>query len=62
MEKISFKYTIRLKILPSLLGRSSSGNVFLQTPYLSVLERSAPVKIRCFYIGIFENSEIIGFL
>lgn len=35
-------------------------NVFLQTPYLKVLEKSAPVNMECFYIGIFENSELIG--
>lgn len=35
-------------------------NVFLQTPYLSVLERSAPTNMQCFYIGIFEKSELIG--
>lgn len=35
-------------------------NVFLQTPYLSVLERSAPTNMQCFYIGIFENYELIG--
>lgn len=38
----------------------AQSNVFLQTPYLSVLERSAPVNMECFYIGIFENSELIG--
>lgn len=35
-------------------------NVFLQTPYLSVLERSAPLNMECFYIGVFEDSELIG--
>lgn len=38
----------------------AQSNVFLQTPYLSVLERSAPINMECFYIGIFENSELIG--
>ncbi len=35
-------------------------NAFLQTPYLKVLETSAPTNMQCFYIGIFENSELIG--
>jgi len=60
LEKISFKIYNSVKDLPSLWDAVAQSNVFLQTPYLSVLERSAPVNMECFYIGIFENSEIIG--
>lgn len=35
-------------------------NAFLQTPYLKVLEDSAPLNMQCFYIGIFEHSELVG--
>lgn len=60
LEKISFKIYNSVKDLPSLWDAVAQSNVFLQTSYLSVLERSAPVNMECFYIGIFENSEIIG--
>lgn len=60
LEKISFKIYNSVKDLPSLWDAVAQSNVFLQTPYLSVLERSAPVNMECFYIGIFENSELIG--
>ena len=46
--------------MPSLWDIVAQSNVFLQTPYLSVLEKSAPVNMECFYIGIFEHSNLIG--
>ena len=60
LDKISFKIYNSVKDLPTLWDVVAQSNVFLQTPYLSVLERSAPVNMECFYIGIFENSELIG--
>jgi hypothetical protein len=35
-------------------------NAFLQTPYLKVLEESAPTNMQCFYVGIFEKNSLIG--
>ena len=60
MNKISFKIYNSVKDLPVLWDVVAQSNVFLQTPYLTVLEKSAPVNMECFYIGIFENSELIG--
>ncbi|UGS21680.1 GNAT family N-acetyltransferase [Flavobacterium cyclinae] len=60
MNSIHFKIFNSVKDLPVLWDVVAQSNVFLQTPYLSVLERSAPVNMECFYIGIFENSELIG--
>lgn len=60
MNKISFKIYNSVKDLPVLWDVVAQSNVFLQTPYLTVLEESAPVNMECFYIGIFEKSELIG--
>ena len=60
LDKISFKIFNSVKELPLLWDTVAQSNVFLQTPYLTVLEKSAPVNMECFYIGIFENSELIG--
>lgn len=60
LDKISFKIYNSVKDLPVLWDVVAQSNVFLQTPYLTVLEKSAPVNMECFYIGIFENSELIG--
>jgi predicted N-acyltransferase len=57
---ITYKIYNSIAALPSLWDTVAQSNVFLQTPYLSVLERSAPVNMECFYIGIFEGSELIG--
>ena len=46
--------------LPTQWNTVAQSNVFLQTHYLNVLEESAPVNMQCFYIGIFENNELIG--
>jgi predicted N-acyltransferase len=60
LDGITFKIYNSIGALPSLWDTVAQKNVFLQTPYLSVLEKSAPVNMECFYIGIFENSELIG--
>ena len=60
LDGISFKIYNSVAELPALWDIVAQSNVFLQTPYLSVLERSAPVNMECFYIGIFEKSELIG--
>ncbi|UGS23121.1 peptidogalycan biosysnthesis protein [Flavobacterium channae] len=60
MDKISFKIYNSVAALPALWDVVAQSNVFLQTPYLTVLEKSAPVNMECFYIGIFENNELIG--
>ena len=60
LDQISFKIYNSVAELPALWDTVAQSNVFLQTSYLSVLERSAPVNMECFYIGIFEKSELIG--
>ena len=60
MDGITFKIYNSVNALPSLWDTVAQNNVFLQTPYLSVLEKSAPVNMECFYIGIFEHSNLIG--
>ncbi len=35
-------------------------NVFLQKKYLSVLSESAPVNMKCYYLGFYENDKLIG--
>lgn len=35
-------------------------NIFLTREYLEILEKSAPVNMTCHFIGIFNNSELVG--
>lgn len=60
MDNITFKIFNSTAALPLQWDHVAQQNVFLQTAYLSVLEHSAPINMQCFYIGIFENSELIG--
>lgn len=46
--------------LPKKWDEVAHENAFLQTPYLKVLEESAPTNMQCFYVGIFEKNSLIG--
>ena len=46
--------------MPENWNAVAANNHFLQLPYLKVLELSAPTNMQCFYIGFYENSELIG--
>lgn len=60
MENITFKIYTNIETLPDNWDSVSASNHFLQKPYLQVLQHAAPVNMKCFYIGIFEDSELIG--
>lgn len=60
LENLSFKIHQSISELPTSWDTIAQENAFLQTPYLSVLEKSAPVNMQCFYISIYENNEHIG--
>lgn len=60
METITYTIYSTLAQLPNSWDEVAHDNAFLQTPYLTVLEESAPTNMQCFYIGIFENSALIG--
>lgn len=60
MKKVTFKIYTQVIELPKSWDDVAISNIFLQTRYLTVLEKSAPSNMKCFYIGIFENDELIG--
>ncbi|UPT71596.1 MAG: 8-amino-7-oxononanoate synthase [Flavobacterium sp. JAD_PAG50586_2] len=60
LETITYKIYTSIAQLPDSWDKVAFQNAFLQTPYLKVLEESAPTNMQCFYIGIFEYSELIG--
>ncbi len=35
-------------------------NIFLSREYLEILEKSAPINMRCFFIGFFDKEELVG--
>jgi predicted N-acyltransferase len=56
----SFKIYTKVSSLPNSWDEIANENKFLQTAYLKVLEESAPTNMQCFYIGIFEEDNLIG--
>lgn len=60
VKGLTFKIYNHIRELPNNWDDVAVSNVFLQTHYLEVLEKSAPTNMQCFYIGIFENQELIG--
>ena len=46
--------------LPTNWDEVAQSNAFLQTPYLKVLEKSAPTNMSCFFIGVYEEQTLIG--
>ncbi|MCZ8143922.1 GNAT family N-acetyltransferase [Flavobacterium sp.] len=60
MSDLRFTLYTTIESLPTSWDTVAHDNAFLQTPYLSVLEKSAPTNMRCFFIGIYEKEQLIG--
>lgn len=60
MKELTFKIYNHTENLPKNWDEVAVSNVFLQTHYLEVLEKSAPINMQCFYIGLFESEQLIG--
>jgi predicted N-acyltransferase len=60
LDSFTFQIYATTAELPQSWDKVAMENIFLQTHYLQVLEKSAPTNMQCFYIGIFEASELIG--
>ncbi len=60
METTTYQIYSSIAKLPEKWDKVAHENAFLQTPYLKVLEESAPTNMQCFYVGIFEKNSLIG--
>jgi Acetyltransferase (GNAT) domain len=60
LDSITFKIHNAISQLPVTWNQVAESNAFLQTPYLEVLERSAPTNMQCFYISIYDHNQHIG--
>ena len=58
------KYTYQIvsesQYLPNDWDSIAQANIFLSTKYLQVFESAAPANMKCQYIGIFNQEELIG--
>ena len=60
METTTYNIYTSVAQLPEGWDEVAIQNTFLQSAYLKVLETSAPKNMQCFFIGVFEKSELIG--
>ena len=60
MKGLSYTIYNNTNNLPENWNDVAIDNIFLQTNYLKVLEKTAPLNMQCFYIGIFEHENLIG--
>jgi predicted N-acyltransferase len=60
LETTTYQIYSSIAQLPKKWDEVAHENAFLQTPYLKVLEESAPTNMKCFYVGIFEKNSLIG--
>ena len=60
LETTAYQIYSSIAQLPKKWDEVAHENAFLQTPYLKVLEESAPTNMQCFYVGIFEKNSLIG--
>lgn len=58
----NFSYQIfdSTKDLPKSWDEVAESNIFLQTRYLHILQEAAPENMRCSFIGIFNEKELIA--
>jgi len=61
---LTTKYTYQIisesQYLPNGWDSIAQANIFLSTKYLEVLESAAPANMKCQYIGIFNQKELVG--
>jgi predicted N-acyltransferase len=61
---LTTKYTYQIvsesQYLPKGWDSIAQANIFLSTKYLQVLESAAPANMKCQFIGIFNQEELIG--
>lgn len=57
---LSFKIYKSTSQLPAKWNELSVSNIFLSKEYLDVLEKSSPENMECFFIGFFQEEELIG--
>lgn len=60
METTTYQIYSSIAQLPEKWDEVAYENAFLQTPYLKVLEESAPTNMQFFYVGIFVKNSLIG--
>lgn len=57
---INFKIYTQTHQLPQSWNTFVSHDIFLQNPYLSVLEKGTPNNLNSYFLGVFKNNSLVG--
>lgn len=60
MKNYTFNIHQTTVALPQKWDEIATGNIFLQKKYLTVLEQSTPKNMKCFYISMYKNNDLVG--
>lgn len=60
MKNYTFNIDQTTVALPQKWDEIATENIFLQKKYLAVLEQSAPENMKCFYISMYKNNDLVG--
>lgn len=59
-NSLTYKLFFNTAELPSTWNDLAVDNIFLSKEYLAVLELSAPTNMICFFIGIYQDTKLVG--
>lgn len=57
---LSFVIYQSVSELPENWDAIAKSTIFLQRDYFKILEQSCPANMKCFFIGVFQNNELVG--
>lgn len=57
---LSFLIYQSARELPENWDTIAKATIFLQRDYFKILEHSCPSNMKCFFIGLFQNNELVG--
>ncbi|GIZ08898.1 8-amino-7-oxononanoate synthase [Flavobacterium sp. UMI-01] len=59
-SNLTFHIYSSTKNIPVEWDTVASHNLFLSKDYLTVLDKAAPINMKCYFIGIFKNQDLVG--
>lgn len=57
---LTFQILFSTDHFPSNWDDLAVNNIFLSKNYMKILEKSAPKNMECFFIGVFDNEQLVG--
>ncbi len=57
---VTFKIYDSINQIPDSWDYLAVANIFLSKKYLEILDKSAPANMICYYIGFFQNNQLVG--